>query len=103
MRYDAFKEILDDNLRKRAELCRKYDWTPANVRALRRHIGLNQDELARVLQVRRVTISGWENGYTYPRRPNQMALMRIAEYYGFTPIETPRQQRDYQAIPAGAS
>ncbi|WP_394427236.1 helix-turn-helix domain-containing protein [Streptomyces sp. SGAir0957] len=59
---------------------------PPHVRGqLRRAAGLTQQEVAEALGVKRLAVTRWELGETYPRRPHRAAylhlLRRLAEQY----------------------
>ncbi len=54
-------------------------WDGYRVRALRRHLRLTQEELARELNVRQQTVSEWETGQYRPRGASQRLLTIIAE------------------------
>jgi DNA-binding transcriptional regulator YiaG len=58
-------------------------WEAGGVRALRRHLGLTQDELSRELSTRQQTISEWETGQYRPRGASARLLSIIAEEAGF--------------------
>jgi len=62
---------------------RKVRWDAQRVRALRRHLGLTQRELAQELGTRQQTISEWERGQYRPRGMAQRLLSLIAERAGF--------------------
>jgi DNA-binding transcriptional regulator YiaG len=62
-------------------------WDGEAVRALRRHMGLNQAELAEVLGVRQQTISEWETGSYSPTRASAKHLTRVAEEAGYWTTE----------------
>jgi DNA-binding transcriptional regulator YiaG len=63
------------------------------VRALREHLGLNQEGLAEVLGVRQQTISEWETGVYAPSRASSKHLGLVAERadFGYEPDTTPRK------------
>ena len=65
-------------------------WDSEQIRALRRHLGLTQRELADRLGTRQQTISEWEIGLYKPRGASSTLLSIIAE----------RAKFEYQAIPA---
>ena len=65
-------------------------WGSEHVRALRRHLGLTQRELADRLGIRQQTISEWETGMYQPRGASATLLSIIAE----------RAEFNYQAIPS---
>ncbi|MGC5041100.1 telomere-associated protein Tap [Streptomyces sp. DT73] len=58
---------------------------PAERKRLRAAHGLTIDEVAKALEVRRATVSGWESGKTEPRPPERDAyarlLAKLAELY----------------------
>jgi DNA-binding transcriptional regulator YiaG len=58
-------------------------WDARRVRALRRHLDLTQDDLARELGTRQQTISEWETGQYRPRGMSGRLLSLIAERAGF--------------------
>ena len=58
-------------------------WDAEQVRALRRHMALTQDELARELNVRQQTVSEWETGQYRPRGASERLLGFIAERAAF--------------------
>ena len=53
------------------------------MRALRRHLRLSQDEMARRLGMRQQTVSEWETGQYRPRGASARLLGIIAEEAGF--------------------
>jgi DNA-binding transcriptional regulator YiaG len=62
---------------------RKAIWDAERVRALRQHLGLTQQELAREMNTRQQTISEWETGMYQPRGPSEKLLTIVAERAGF--------------------
>jgi DNA-binding transcriptional regulator YiaG len=58
---------------------KKAAWDAGRVRALRQHMGLTQDELARELGTRQQTISEWETGMYAPRGLSERLLSIVAE------------------------
>jgi DNA-binding transcriptional regulator YiaG len=54
-------------------------WDGAGVQALRRHMGLTQQELSEKLGTRQQTISEWEVGMYRPRGASSTLLSMIAE------------------------
>jgi DNA-binding transcriptional regulator YiaG len=58
-------------------------WDARRVRALREHLGLTQQELARELGTRQQTISEWETGVYQPRGLSERFLSLVAEQAGF--------------------
>ncbi len=65
-------------------------WDNERIRALRRHLGLTQRELADSLGTRQQTISEWEVGLYKPRGASATLLSIIAEQAKFK----------FQALPA---
>jgi DNA-binding transcriptional regulator YiaG len=62
---------------------RKAKWDAEGVKALRRHLGLTQDQMAQELGARQQTISEWETGVYQPRGVSERFLSLIAERAGF--------------------
>ena len=62
---------------------RKPVWDAGRVRALRRHLGLTQQELAQEMNTRQQTISEWETGLYAPRGASEKLLSIVAERAGF--------------------
>ncbi len=58
-------------------------WDADLIRALRRHLGVNQAGLADLLGVRQQTISEWETGVYAPTRSRSKHLALVAERAGF--------------------
>lgn len=59
------------------------DWDKKRIYALRRHMGLTQNELARMLGTRQQTISEWELGLYKPRGMSQKLLNIVADKVNF--------------------
>jgi len=59
----------------------QWDWE--RIRALRRHLGLTQREMADRLGTRQQTISEWEKGMYQPRGASSTLLFIIAEQAKF--------------------
>jgi DNA-binding transcriptional regulator YiaG len=74
---------------------RRPTWDAVGVRALRRHLGLTQQELADELGTRQQTISEWERGMYRPRGASSRVLTLVAERANFpyqaTPAESERK------------
>jgi len=68
----------------------RQQWDSQGIRALRRHLGLTQRELADRLGTRQQTISEWEIGLYKPRGASSTLLSIIAE----------RAKFEYRAVPA---
>ena len=62
---------------------KRIDWDSRRVYALRKHLGLTQQELAGELGTRQQTISEWETGMYKPRGASATLLTIIAERAGF--------------------
>ena len=62
---------------------RKPIWDATQIRALRQHLGLTQQELAREINTRQQTISEWETGLYQPRGASEKLLSIVAERAGF--------------------
>ena len=62
---------------------RKPQWDTERIRALRRHLGLTQRELADTLGTRQQTISEWEKERYKPRGASATLLSIIAERANF--------------------
>jgi DNA-binding transcriptional regulator YiaG len=77
---------------KRPEKERK-DWDRASIQALRRHLGLTQQELSDRLGTRQQTISEWETGMYRPRGASATLLSLVAEKAGFKYDAAPRQKK----------
>ena len=58
-------------------------WDAEGVLALRRHLGLTQQELAEELNIRQQTVSEWETGQYRPRGASEKLLSLVAERAGF--------------------
>ena len=54
-------------------------WDGTNIRALRNHLGLTQQEMADRLGTRQQTISEWEKGLYRPRGASSTLLTIVAE------------------------
>lgn len=60
-----------------------FNWNKDSIRALRRHMGLTQVELAKVLGIRQQTVSEWESGVYKPRGATITLLNIVADRSGF--------------------
>jgi transcriptional regulator with XRE-family HTH domain len=58
-------------------------WNAQQVRALRQHLGLTQEQMAAEMGTRQQTISEWETGQYQPRGTSVRLLALIAEREGF--------------------
>ena len=61
----------------------KYQWDAESVRALRKHMGLTQQQMSEELGTRQQTISEWETGMYCPRGGTNRLLTLVAEQVGF--------------------
>lgn len=60
-------------------------WDADEIRALRAHLRMTQEEVAALLGTRQQTISEWEIGKHRPRGMSVAMLTRLAESSGFAP------------------
>jgi len=60
-----------------------YGWDKDSIQALRRHLGLTQQEMAKKLGTRQQTISEWETGMYQPRGASATLLHMVAENADF--------------------
>ncbi len=67
-------------------------WDSGRIRALRRHLGLTQAELAGQLGTRQQTISEWEIGMYQPRGASAKLLSIVAERVNFKYDARPRKK-----------
>jgi DNA-binding transcriptional regulator YiaG len=58
-------------------------WNARQVRALRQHLGLTQEQMAAEMGTRQQTISEWETGRYQPRGTSARLLVLISERGGF--------------------
>ncbi len=58
-------------------------WDAAQIRALRRRLGMTQQQLAAELNVRQQTVSEWETGQYRPRGASERLLSIVAERTAF--------------------
>ncbi len=77
-------------------------WNGQQVRTLRQHLGLTQEQMAAEMGTRQQTISEWETGQYQPRGTSARLLTLIAEREGFpyraggqeAALENEGQERD---------
>lgn len=80
-------------------------WDARRVRALRAHLGLTQEALARELGTRQQTISEWETGLYRPRGTSARLLSLVAERASFryeaesTPRAEPQDEAPAEGVP----
>ena len=60
------------------------EWRSLDIRALRRHLRMTQEQLAEEMGTRQQTISEWERELYRPRGVSAKLLSLIAERAGFT-------------------
>lgn len=87
--------------RKRNRYRVNHEWTAQDVRALRSHLKLTQEELSIRLGIRQQTISEWEVGKHRPRGASRTLLGVIAEQAGFAYTTTPQEDPDRGSVPEG--
>jgi DNA-binding transcriptional regulator YiaG len=68
-------------------------WDAEQVRALRRHLEMTQQELAQELNVRQQTVSEWETAQYQPRGASERLLGVVAERAGFRYGERESEER----------
>ncbi|HEX5367862.1 MAG TPA: helix-turn-helix transcriptional regulator [Dehalococcoidia bacterium] len=81
---------------------RRSSWDANGVKALRRHLQMTQEELAREMGTRQQTISEWETGMYRPRGISERLLGMVAERAGFAYGDAPDEPADTDAR-AGSS
>ena len=57
----------------------KYEWNADNIRELRRHLDMSQQQMSEELGIRQQTVSDWELGYHRPRGGMAHLLTLVAE------------------------
>jgi DNA-binding transcriptional regulator YiaG len=62
---------------------KKQRWDGKGIKALRRHLGLTQNEMAARLGTRQQTISEWDMGMYQPRGASVTLLSIVADSSGF--------------------
>ena len=72
----------------------KAAWDKQRVRALRKHLSLTQDQMARELGTRQQTISEWERGLYRPRGASRTVLSIVAERADFQYNAYPKNAPD---------
>jgi DNA-binding transcriptional regulator YiaG len=77
---------------KRREI--KYQqWDSASIQALRKHLGLTQQEMSDKLGTRQQTISEWEVGMYRPRGASATLLSIVAEKARFNYDASPAKKK----------
>ena len=67
-------------------------WHARRLRALRRHLNMTQEQMARELGTRQQTISEWETGIYRPRGTSVTLLSIIAERAAFPYQASPKEE-----------
>jgi putative transcriptional regulator len=78
----------------------KYQWDAESVRALRKHMGMTQQQMSDELGTRQQTISEWETGMYRPRGGMNRLLTLVAERagFGYQPVgEGPPEEEEREA------
>ncbi|NLE08640.1 MAG: helix-turn-helix domain-containing protein [Dehalococcoidales bacterium] len=68
-------------------------WDDKKIKALRKHLGLTQQEMAGQLGTRQQTISEWELGLYRPRGASSTLLSMVADRSGFMYDASPPEQK----------
>ena len=74
---------MEDSADRPVKNRKRATWDAGGVKALRKHLGLSQEELAQELGTRQQTISEWETGAYQPRGMSERLLGIIAERASF--------------------
>ena len=91
---------MEDSAARQGKKRKTATWNAGGVKALRKHLGLSQQELADELGTRQQTISEWETGVYQPRGMSGRLLGIIAERSSFSYGAPPD---DADAVDAGQS
>jgi len=79
------------------EKANKVQWDRQRIQALRRHLGLTQQQMADKLGTRQQTISEWETGMYQPRGASATLLSIVAEQakfkYDASPPTPPKEEK----------
>jgi DNA-binding transcriptional regulator YiaG len=75
------------------QVTRRKQWDSESIQALRRHLGLTQQEMSEQLGTRQQTISEWEVGMYQPRGASATLLSMVAEKAKFTYDASPPKKR----------
>jgi len=62
-------------------------WDAGRVRALRKYLGLSQQEMAQEMGIRQQTVSEWETGAYAPRGASVRLLSMVAEQRRFYEVQ----------------
>ena len=71
-----------------------YEWNADNIRSLRRHLDMSQQQMSEELGIRQQTVSDWELGYHRPRGGMARLLTIVAERADFTYRTNPPAKSD---------
>jgi DNA-binding transcriptional regulator YiaG len=82
-RFDVFSGIVYITGMGKRPPTRRGAWDGRSIQALRRHLGLTQQELSERLGTRQQTISEWETGVYRPRGASARLLSIVAEQASF--------------------
>jgi putative transcriptional regulator len=80
----------------------QYEWDADSIRALRRHMGLSQQQMSEELGIRQQTVSEWETGMYQPRGGMRTLLTLVAERVGFVgpaTSERPNAPHEWHNVP----
>ena len=77
----------------------KYQWDSESIRALRKHLGLTQQQMSDELGTRQQTISEWETGMYRPRGGMNRLLTFVAERAGFEYQAIVRREEEEESEP----
>ncbi len=77
----------------------KYQWDGESIRALRKYLGLTQQEMSEELGTRQQTISEWETGMYRPRGGMNRLLTLVAERVGFEYQATTEEREEGDSEP----
>lgn len=84
MKDKQFQELIEgighagEYMHGRRKPSRVFRYTPANVRRIRRQLGLSQNQFATALYISIDTLQNWEQGRCVPEGPAQV-LLKIAD------------------------
>ena len=84
MKKVQFEELLEsvkhagEYMQGKRKPSRVFTYSPANVRQIRRQMGLSQSQFARALHISVKTLQNWEQGRCVPEGPAQV-LLKIAD------------------------
>ena len=91
-KYIRWRELGYENMMAKSK--NEYRWHRQNIKALRAHLGLTQNEMAKRLGTRQQTISEWELGMYQPRGASATLLSIVAEQARFKYDATPPDENE---------